>query len=443
VNRSSRIVLLAILQTLAASATAAEFTAEQDHRRMMQLLGIETLRPGANYFPEPGSPNNANYDESKANPYPDLPPLLRLQDGRAVTSPRLWSLRRAEIREAFDREVYGRVPTVTPKVRWQVVSTTNERIGGVAAVTRRLLGRVDNSAFTRVSVEIEMVLTLPGESKTAVPVMLRLGFIGPSPWPEGPLEPGPDWKAQLLATGWGFAILEANSIQPDDGAALTRGIIGLANRGQPRDADDWGALRAWAWGASRALDYLQDVRGVDAKRVGIEGLSRHGKAALVALAYDPRFAIGFIGSSGAGGAKLHRRDFGERVENLAAPSEYHWMAGNYIKYAGPLTAKDLPIDAHALIALCAPRPVFISAGAPEVENEWGDARGMFMAAVAAGPAYRLLGKRDLGTAVYPPIATPLVDGEIAFRQHRGGHSTAPNWATFIEYARRYFDSTRS
>jgi hypothetical protein len=317
---------------------------------MMQLLGIETLRPGANYFPEPGSPNNANYDESKANPYPDLPPLLRLQDGRAVTSSRLWSLRRAEIREAFDREVYGRVPTVTPNVRWQVVSTTNERIGGVAAVTRRLLGRVDNSAFTRVSVEIEMVLTLPGESKTAVPVMLRLGFIGPSPWPEGPLEPGPDWKAQLLATGWGFAILEANSIQPDDGAALTRGIIGLANRGQPRDADDWGALRAWAWGASRALDYLQDVRGVDAKRVGIEGLSRHGKAALVALAYDPRFAIGFIGSSGAGGAKLHRRDFGERVENLAAPSEYHWMAGNYIKYAGPLTAKDLPIDAHALIA---------------------------------------------------------------------------------------------
>ena len=147
------------------------------------------------------------------------------------------------------------------------------------------------------------------------------------------------------------------------------------NKGQPRKLDDWGALRAWAWGASRALDYFETDKAVDAKRVGIEGLSRYGKAALVTMAYDPRFAIGFIGSSGAGGAKLHRRNFGEQVENVAGQGEYHWMAGNYLKYAGPLTPNDLPVDAHELVALCAPRPVFISAGSLEVEGGGSTRRG--------------------------------------------------------------------
>jgi hypothetical protein len=242
----------------------------------------------------------------------------------------------------------------------------------------------------------------------------------------------------LLQHGWGFALLLPTSVQADNGAGLTRGIIGLANKGQPRKPDDWGALRAWAWGASRALDYLETDASVDAKRVGIEGLSRYGKAALVAMAYEPRFAIGFIASSGAGGAKLHRRDFGERVENVASAAEYHWMAGNYLKYAGPLTAKDLPVDAHELIALCAPRPVFISAGSPDVEGGWIDARGMFMAAVAAAPVYKLLGRRDLGTAQFPPMETALVAGDIAFRQHSGGHTAGPNWPTFIQFADRYW-----
>ena len=165
---------------------------------------------------------------------------------------------------------------------------------------------------------------------------------------------GPSWQQQVLAKGWGYAIIVPNSIQADNGAGLTRGIIGLCNKGQPRKADDWGALRAWAWGASRALDYFETDKAVDAKRVGIEGLSRYGKAAIVAMAYDERFAIGFIGSSGAGGAKLHRRNFGELVENVASSGEYHWMAGNYLKYAGPLTWNDLPVDSHELVALCRP-----------------------------------------------------------------------------------------
>jgi hypothetical protein len=243
----------------------------------------------------------------------------------------------------------------------------------------------------------------------------------------------------VLAKGWGYAILIPTSFQADNGEGLAEGIIGLVNKGQPRKLDDWGALRAWAWGASRALDYLKTDASVDARRVGVEGLSRYGKAALVTMAYDQRFSIGFIGSSGEAGAKLYRRNFGEQVENIAASGEYHWMAGNFLKYAGPLTANDLPVDAHELIALCAPRPVFISTGSPQVEGGWVDARGMFLGAVGAGSVYKLLGKKDLGTTEFPPIETTLIGGDIAFRSHSGGHTTGPNWPTFLEFASRYFE----
>jgi hypothetical protein len=230
------------------------------------------------------------------------------------------------------------------------------------------------------------------------------------------------------------------SYQADNGAGLTKGIIGLCNKGQSRKPDDWGALRAWAWGASRVLDFFGTTKEVDASQVGIEGLSRYGKAALVTMAYDRRFAIGFIGSSGEGGAKLHRRNWGELVENLTGSGEYHWMAGNFIKYGGPLNAGDLPVDSHELIALCAPRPTFISYGAsagPGAEGTWVDQKGSFMAAVAAGPVFRLLGKKDLGTTEFPAVETALVDGELAFRQHSGGHTTGPNWPTFLKWADRY------
>jgi hypothetical protein len=208
------------------------------------------------------------------------------------------------------------------------------------------------------------------------------------------------------------------------------------NKGQYRKPDDWGSLRAWAWGASRALDYFETDKSVNAKEVAIEGHSRYGKAAIVTLAYDSRFATGFISSSGEGGAKLHRRNAGEIVENVAGSGEYHWMAGNFIKYAGPLNWGDMPVDSHELIAMCAPRPIFISGG--EKGDGWVDARGMFMAAVAAGPVYTLLGKKDLGTTEFPKVETPLTDGELAFRQHSSGHTPVPNWPTFISFASRYF-----
>jgi lysophospholipase L1-like esterase len=361
-----------------------------------------------------------------------------------------WEERRPEIVEDFDSEIYGRVPPHVPPVEWTVTTTTEGTNGDVPIITKELVGRVDNSAYPPITVDIDLTLTTPANTTGPVPVVMEFGFNfgrfrgGPGrrrpSRPGGPGSIGPTWQQQVLANGWGYAIVTPNSIQADNGAGLTRGIIGLTNKGQPRNPNDWGALRAWAWGASRALDYLETDKSVDAKQVVIEGLSRYGKAALVAMAYDERFAIGFIGSSGAGGAKLHRRAFGELVENLASSGEYHWMAGNFLKYAGPLNAGDLPVDAHELIALCAPRPVFISYGAasgPGAEGQWVDQRGSFMAAMAAGPVYRLLGKTDLGTAEFPPVETALVDGELAFRQHSGGHTTGPNWPTFLQWANRY------
>jgi hypothetical protein len=222
---------------------------------------------------------------------------------------------------------------------------------------------------------------------------------------------------------------------------LTAGIIGLCNKGQPRKLDDWGVLKAWAWGASRALDYLETDKAVDAKRVGLEGHSRWGKATMVAMAYDPRFAIAYSSSSGQGGAKINRRDYGEVIENAAWWEAYHWYAGNIVKYAGPLNGGDLPVDGHELIALCAPRPVFIGGGSTsgsQAGDGFADPRGMFMAAAAAGPVYELLGKKGLGTDVFPPVGTSLIDGDIAFREHSGGHTDVPNWPAFLSFAERYF-----
>jgi hypothetical protein len=420
-------------------------TAEQDHQRMMDLLRITELRPGANGN-DPKAPNAANYDESKANPYPNLPGPLVLKNARKVTTARdWWGKRRPEIVEDFDREIYGRVPKVTPKVNWRITGTTSEKNGDPPAIVKQLVGHVDNSSYPAITVDIQLTLTTPASATGPVPVIMEFGFVFPPGFrlpvpPPGTTPPaGPTWQQQVLSKGWGYAVIIPTTVQADNGAGLTQGIIGLCNQGQPRKVDDWGALRAWAWGASRALDYFETDKAVDARRVGIEGLSRYGKAALVTMAYDQRFAIGFIGSSGEGGAKLHRRYFGELVENLAGTGEYHWMAGNFLKYAGPLTPNDLPVDSHELIALCAPRPVFISAGSPKVEGQWVDAKGMFMAAVAAGPVYRLLDRKDLGTKEFPPIETTLIDGDIAFRQHSGGHTTGPNWPMFITFASRYFD----
>lgn len=393
----------------------------------MRQLGITALRPGPSG--RAGAPNQANYDEAIANPYPDLPVLLKSKSADD------WrKKRRREIVGLFEREVVGRVPAQTPAVSWEVVSTEKQVVGGVNVNARKLVGHLDNAAYPSITVDMQMTLVTPEAATKPVPVMVMFTFGrgGPN---EG--------MQELVKAGWGYAALVPTSVQADNGAGLTSGVIGLVNRGQRRKPEDWGALRAWAWGASRALDYLEKDPGVDGKRVGVEGVSRYGKAALVAMAFDQRFAVVLVGSSGEGGAKLHRRNFGEAVENLTASGEYHWMAGNFLKYGasdssfGSKNAGDIPVDAHQLIALCAPRPTFISYGIPEKGDAlWLDQRGSFMAAVAAGPVFRLLGARDLGTSVMPGVNVGLLDGELAWRQHDGGHTDGPNWKYFIPWAER-------
>ncbi len=340
-------------------------------------------------------------------------------------------------------------------MKWEVVSTTKEMNGDVPVITKDRLGHVDNSSDPEITVDIRASLSTPANAKGPVPVIMEFGgnppgagrgFGGPGgqggPGKGAPKQPaGPTWQQQVLAKGWGYAEIYTSTIQADNGAGLTQGIIGLVNKGQPRQPDDWGALLALAWGASRALDYFETDKTVDAKQVGLEGHSRYGKATVVAMAYDQRFAVAYVSSSGEGGAKVHRRNWGELVENVAATSEYHWMAGNFLKYAGPKNWNDLPVDSHELVAMCAPRPVFLSAGATNGDG-WVDAKGTFLAGAYAGPVYKLLGKKDMGTTEFPAIETPLIDGDVAFRQHSGGHTPTPNWPTFITFASRYI-KTRS
>ncbi len=473
-------------------------TAEQDHQHLMDLLHITSIRPGRNGTP--GQPNYANYDESTANPYPTLPDPLKMKDGRPVTSAAMWwKERRPEIVADMDSEVYGKVPMVTPKVTWEVTSVTNRTLTNgtgenatvFPVIVKQLVGHVDNSFYTNISVNIQLSLTLPANAAGPSPVMMvlgpgaggfgggafgRAGRVGTNGFAgtnglggtngfagrfggtngaggtnafgrggfAGAGRAGgfggfggglPLWQGMCLSNGWGFASLSTGSIQADNGAGLTAGIIGLCNKGQPRKVDDWGVLRAWGWGASRAMDYFETDPAVNAKAIGLEGHSRWGKGTIVAMAYDSRFAIAYVSSSGEGGAHINRRDDGEVIGNLAGSGEYHWMSGNWLKYDGPLNGGDLPVDGHELIAMCAPRPVFISGGANG--DAWQDPKGMFMAADAAGPVYKLLGKKALPTHEMPAVGVALIDSDIAFREHEQGHTDTPNWPTFLEFASHY------
>ncbi|MCR6657837.1 MAG: hypothetical protein NVV72_00285 [Asticcacaulis sp.] len=328
------VVLGLFLLALPGAAPAETITAEQDHRNMMDQLGIQTLRPGPNG--DEKAPDHANYDEARANPYPDWPDILTLDNGRKVTTvDDWWQKRRPQIAEAFEREVYGRIPANVPAVTWRTTESEAETLLGTDILASRLVGRVDNSAYPAIGVDIDAVLILPAKTKAPAPVLIMFNW-GPAQFPAPKVPPAPpkdldprmagflaaaqaanlDRIHQLVADGWGVVILNPTSYQADNGAGLTQGIIGLVNKGQPRKPDDWGALRAWAWGAGQVFDYLTTRPEVDKSHIGIEGVSRYGKAALVTMAFDQRFYMGLIGSSGEGGAKPHRRNFGEAVEIL-------------------------------------------------------------------------------------------------------------------------------
>src|SRR5262245_35393312 len=419
-----------------------------DYQNMLDRLGIKKMRKGRD-----GRGKDTS-DEATANPWKDtLPDLMTFKDGTQVKSADQWPKRRAEIVEEFEREVYGRIPKNVPRVKWEVTNTTEGESGGIATVTRTLVGNVDNSAFPKITVAIQASYTVPKNAAGKVPLILQFTFRGFGGKGFSGKGGANSWTQQALDKGWAHGTIVPDTIQPDS-SQLREGIVGLTNKGEPRSPEDWGALRAWGWGLSCLIDYFaaNPDSGVDPAKVCITGVSRYGKAALVATAFDTRVAAGFVASSGAGGAKLFRRDFGELLETLAGRGGYHWMAGNFLKYAaddatfGKKTVADLPVDQHQLIALCAPRLCFISYGIPaKGDPNWVDARGSFMAGVLAGPGYRLLGKKDLGTPgnylTDPlPDVKALIGGELAWRPHDGGHDNTPNFPAFYEWAGRYIQS---
>jgi hypothetical protein len=505
-------------------------TAADELKREMDNVKVSTLPPTS----VQNSPATYPMDEALATPYPNLPDPLTMNNGTKVKTASQWKARRAEILATLEREVYGIRPKSTPKVTWQVASeikgipvqTGNLRGGGPAApptvlrendaVTRNLVGRVDNRSYPELDVTILAQEILPANAAN-VPVVIEFGGAnftlpegvkpttnacpaparagGPAPAPAAGrgAAPGPPAAAaggagrggagrgaagrggtvaaapapsvpaeveQLLAKGWGFVNLNVNSVQADSGCGLTQGIIGLVNKGQPRSVTDWGVLSAWGWGASRVLDYLQTDKRVDAKRVATMGHSRNGKAALVGLALDERFSTGFISSSGEGGAKLNRRKYGETVDDVAT-NYYYWMGNNFLKYTGQWDK--MPVDSHDLIALVAPRPIFVSGGNfPEMNADgtyrsiitatgqqqivafggtsdaWVDPKGSYLAEVGASPVYELLGKKGVQTP-FPKIDTPLLDADEGFYQHTSGHTPAPAWPVFIKFASKYWD----
>jgi hypothetical protein len=430
-----------------AEQSPARLSAAEDHARLMQELGIESLRRGADG--DPASEHAANYDEALANQHMhSLPEVLRMDDGTPVSSAQAWrDKRRSEILAHYDREVYGRVPDNAPQIAWTVAATEQGTTAGKPTVIESLIGKAGPQGSAE-GVAIQLRLVRPIATTGPMPMVLALTMddetlalwrsrFTPDQW-QSFTGPGPAWQEQVIERGWGYAELAVATAQADSGDGLGAGVIGLANGNQPRKPGDWGALRAWAWTASRALDYLEGREEFDVDRVALFGHSRYGKAALVAMAYDQRFAAAFISSSGEAGAKLWRRHFGEQVGNIAGSGEYHWMAGNFIRYAGPLGVDDLPVDQHMLVALCAPRPVFISSGTDG--DLWVDPRGMFLAAVHAGPVYRLLGAQPLSTDDYPAIGTALTDGDLAWRQHELGHTPGPNWPFFLDFAAQHFAS---
>jgi hypothetical protein len=245
----------------------------------------------------------------------------------------------------------------------------------------------------------------------------------------------PPNAADILAKGWGYATIGYQDIQPDRANAWTEGVIGQTLApGQTQPApNEWGTISAWAWGVSRIVDYLETDKNVDGKQIALHGFSRLGKTVLWAAAQDQRIGAVFSACGGEMGSALARRDWGETVDDMA--QNFPWQfAGNFQKYVGRWN--DMPVDAHMLIALSAPRPVFITGG---TTDQWSDPKGEFLAEVAAGPVYTLLGRKNIGVTDFPPVDTPVITGDLAWQYHTGGHMvTAADWATFVTFLGKYF-----
>jgi hypothetical protein len=412
----------------------------------------------------------SNYSEDKIAPY-TLPDPLVMADGRKVTSGEMWfKERRPEILKFYENEIYGRVPDNAPKVTWEVTETDPAARNGTA-IMQHVVGRVGGKPDAP---KINMTVYRPATAEGPAPMLLSISF-GFIPGGRGaaqakaaapeksasdksdaqksdapkaaeksdtakapPAGRGPafDSIGEVLSRGWGYATLTYTDIQPDRLNSSNQGVIGLTfKEGQTKPADnEWGSISAWAWGISRAIDYFETDPNVNAKQIAITGASRLGKTVLWAAAEDQRVAAVFSVVSGEMGAALIRRDWGETLDDMA--QNFPWQfCGNLQKWAGRWN--ELPVDQHMLLALSAPRPVYVNGG---IGDQWSDPKGEFLSMVAAGPVYRLLGGKDLGITEVPDLDHPIASGDLAFHYHSSGHTAVPaDWMTFLDFAQRHYD----
>ena len=403
--------------------------------------------------PAAAKQEHTNYDESKAGGY-TLPPLLNLEDGTPVRNARQWKdKRRPEIVKLYQEHVHGKTPVTLPAdLTFAVVEQDEKALGGTAH-RKQIEVRFSKKPEAPV---MHVLLYTPAGAKGPVPVFLALHFNGNwaviddpkirlydtwdrksqqrKSWPAD-TERGTskEWDIPLvLSRGYGIAAIYYGDIEPDfdAGAGLAFGVRPLYWKpGQTaREPHDWGAIGAWAWGMSRGLDYLLTDPQVDGSRVIAVGQSRLGKTVLWAGAHDQRFAAVIASCSGEGGAALSRRDYGENLDNMTTRYLYQFSEafGRYHK-----RWNELPVDAHMLVALVAPRPLLLNTGS---EDRWSDPRGEFLAAQAASPVYALFGKKGLAGVKQPPLDKPILH-DLGFHEHTGRHAIlASDWKVFLDFA---------
>ena len=413
-------MLLALTLGLLAAAPLAAQDSGAVAAAERARFGHGELRPGADGN-DPSSPRYANFDEAEVG---DLaPPPLFADPADAL--PEGWPGRRAEIARLVENEWVGRIP---PGAAELTIDWTRDIDADGSEHWRGLLAPGDTEGPA-----IDAVVTLP-EGTGPVPVVIGYTYI----WPPGfrlPGPPQPSLREAALARGWGHVAYRPTLLQADDLGKISEGVIGLA--GWPRGEHDWGALRAWGWGASRLREALGVHPRIDAQRIALAGHSRFGKAVLVAAAFDHAFADALVSSSGAGGAKLMRRDFGERIENMADPYASIWYAPRIRHYAGRASVADWPVDAHMLIALRAPRPLMIATGRAEQGDGWTDPHGQWLATLSARAAWRVTGAEIFAQAERPEPGSGPVEAPLAFWQHGEGHVMWPAYQPFFDHAERF------
>jgi hypothetical protein len=418
-------------------------------RFLLLLLGaccaVQGQAPSAPRSVVAGIP--VNYDEALVGTY-TLPDPLTLANGKPVRDAATWyNRRRPEIVRLFEENQYGRAPGRPKGMCFEVFDK------GTPALDGKALRRQVTVYFSRSpsGPKMDLLIYLPAGARKPAPLLLYLNFSANSSAVDDPgIKPGEIWGkerkrvpaprgmgfgrlnvAPFLAKGFGVATVYYGDIDPDFAGGIPYGVRALYLKpGQNEPAPgEWGAIAAWAWGLSRAIDYLETDRGVDARRVAILGVSRLGKTVLWAGARDPRIAMVIASCSGEGGAALSRRNYGETIAHLTEPSRYPYQfCANYAKYA--TRVDQFPVDAHMLLALLAPRPVMLQTGDKDV---WSDPKGEFLAAVAAGPVYRLLGRQDLGTEQMPPAGQPILH-PLGYLMHASGHGTVPaDWDEFLKF----------